>query len=1022
MNRNHVAMGILAVLAGCGVETAHEELSQTSMGLTTTDTMELEVEHLSWTSSGGEWVDCEHRGVRLSGNEVGSRYGFVQAVPVGTYKVAIKLRGASHGSYRVVANGRTLGVIDGFINPNDCADHETTVELGNATSSGTMQFEFVHIGGAVGEADYELRIDSIVLTRLPSPFRAYWDFEKSDGNVVTDTTGHGYALTLSNASLDSNSLSGMSLGLLAANASASAATDTLDASASFSISVWAELDQLHAWDTVVSQDGQNVSAFYLQKRDNGRFAFTTLAQDSTSSSACVAWGNIQPKTGQWYHLAATWDAVTREQRLYVDGVLSGLASCPGGFKATGPLVVGRGRWVGPADWMRGRIDELGVVARALAPTEVADIYRQERPDTSPAPVNAMTLAMNEQTWSASGRARAVECSSGVRFHARAVGDVFAFAQAVPAGSYRAVAHVETSKTSGTYDVEIDGRRVGTISGYDTSCKNDWKSIDLGMVVSNGSMSFKFVCTGSAPGSRDYDLTIDWISLEPSPFGSFWDFESQANGLVPDVSGHGIPLTLENASLAAGPDGNFVALGGWGSDAAAPSTVLDTSRSFSISAWARLDQLDAWDTFASQDGQQVSAFYLQKRDSHLVAFTTFPEDNSGASPCIAWGALRPKPGEWYHLVATRDAASGEQRIYVDGVLSGKAVCVGGFKTTGPLAVGRGRWWGPVDFMKGGLDNLGIASRVLAADEVLQLYKKGRPDAATYLFTYFSEQALGRGDGLRLAHSHDALTWGGIGAAKVFLRPTVGGKSFRDPNVIRDSHDNYHLVWTTSCVPWAEPGCVQDRGFGYARSNDLVHWTDPTYVPVDLPVEHVWAPETIYDERTRKFMVTWSSPLDRDPNAPDPHSIYYMLTRDFRSFTPPAVLYSQPGRDFIDATIYKQGDQYLMFLKDEAGDQKNIRALTSSSLLRWTGPPSEKLTGNYGAEGPSVMERDGRLYLYFDKYGEGTYGALRSTGLTDLTNPASWEDISSSVSFTGVRHGTPIQVPWEVFRTVALKAGE
>jgi len=89
--------------------------------------------------------------------------------------------------------------------------------------------------------------------------------------------------------------------------------------------------------------------------------------------------------------------------------------------------------------------------------------------------------------------------------------------------------------------------------------------------------------------------------------------------------------------------------------------------------------------------------------------------------------------------------------------------------------------------------------------------------------------------------------------------------------------------------------------------------------------------------------------------------------------------------------------------------------------WTATPSAPLTGAYAAEGPSVLKRDGELFVYFDKYGEGTYGALRATGAA-LDTPAGWEDVSDSVFFPGVRHGTPIEVPWEVFEAVALRAGE
>jgi hypothetical protein len=244
-------------------------------------------------------------------------------------------------------------------------------------------------------------------------------------------------------------------------------------------------------------------------------------------------------------------------------------------------------------------------------------------------------------------------------------------------------------------------------------------------------------------------------------------------------------------------------------------------------------------------------------------------------------------------------------------------------------------------------------------------------------------------------------------------------------MRDPAGTYHIVWTTSCVPWAEPGCVQDKGFGHAQSSDLVHFSDPRYVSIDLNVEHVWAPETFYDRTRDEYMVFWSSPLDNDSSSADPHSIYYVLTKDFLSFSKPNVLYSRSGRNFIDASILEQSGSYFMFLKDEADEQKNIRVVSSSSLYgagAWSAEPSPPLTGNYGAEGPSAIVADGKVYLFFDKYNDGKYGALLSQGLTNLTAPASWQDISNTVFFAGVRHGTPIEVPVEVYRAVALKAGE
>jgi hypothetical protein len=511
----------------------------------------------------------------------------------------------------------------------------------------------------------------------------------------------------------------------------------------------------------------------------------------------------------------------------------------------------------------------------------------------------------------------------------------------------------------------------------------------------------------------------------SGFVAFWNFESIADSKIPEAGGRALPLTVDKAQLVEGQSGKQLAFTSAQASATAQVPIVDASTGFSVSVWVTLDKLDTWDTFVSQDGQTISSFYLQKRDSDYFAFTTFPEDSTSAKACIAESTLKPRAGEWYHLVATRSAASGDQRLYVDGVLMGKVTCAGGFKTSGPLVLGRGRWDGPVDWMAGAIDELGIADRVLTPEEIVDLYHQGRPDARHYLFTYFTEQALARGDGLRLAHSHDALYWGAIGAGKVFMAPTVGGKSFRDPHVMRDPSGTYHLVWTTSCVPWGESNCVQDRGFGHATSKDMATFSDAKYITVALNAEHVWAPETIWDPSSQQFMLYWSTPIDSNPSASDPHSIYYMLTKDFIAFSAPEVLYGKTGRNFIDATIIKQGEAYLMFLKDEADGQKNIRVLSSTALFgssAWTDEPSAAITGAYGAEGPSPLLIDGQMLLFFDKFADGAYGALRSRMLDALTAPASWPDISSSVFFAGVRHGTAIEVPFDVFRTVALKAAQ
>lgn len=567
------------------------------------------------------------------------------------------------------------------------------------------------------------------------------------------------------------------------------------------------------------------------------------------------------------------------------------------------------------------------------------------------------------------------------------------------------------------------------AGGDTSSGSSSSSgstSSSGSAASSGGMTDAVGSGGNDASGSGGASTDNSIAELIATFDAFWDFETVDGARVPSVIGD-TQLELDGAVVGSGPTGNQLTVSGSTSGAHATESIIDTAGSFSISLWVKLDQLADYHTLVSIDGSEISAVYLQTRDDKRLALTTFPMDSSSAAPCITTAEMQPRLSEWYHVVGTHDVTTRTQRVYVDGVLSSKTTCPQAvFAAAGALRIGSGMWDAEQgDFVNGALDDVGVVSRVLSPRDVLDLYHAGRADARHYLFAYFVEVSQGRGDGLRLAHSHDALHWGAIGAGKVFMPPSVGGGSFRDPHVMRDPAGLYHLVWTTSCVPWAESNCVQDRGFGHSSSSDLVTWSAADYVTIDLNVEHVWAPETYFDEKTKQYMVYFSSPIDNNPSSSDQHSLYYVLTKDFTSYSAPQVLYSKTGRDFIDGTIMADGDEFLMILKDEAGDQKNLRALVSPDLFgsgAWTANPSAALTGNYGAEGPSFLERDGQLFVYFDKYGEGSYGALQATSSSDLTLPSNWQDISASVFFPGVRHGTPIEVPWEVFEQVALFAGQ
>lgn len=281
----------------------------------------------------------------------------------------------------------------------------------------------------------------------------------------------------------------------------------------------------------------------------------------------------------------------------------------------------------------------------------------------------------------------------------------------------------------------------------------------------------------------------------------------------------------------------------------------------------------------------------------------------------------------------------------------------------------------------------------------------------LFSYFK----GNGeDGLHLAYSVDGLSWVSLKNNRSFLTPTVGkDKLMRDPYLLVGLEGTFHLVWTVS---WNE------KGIGYASSKDLIKWSEQKFIPVmehEPGARNCWAPEITYDPYNMIYMIYWSTTIpgrfkegENSKEKSYNHRIYYSTTIDFQTFSETALLYDH-GFSVIDASITIWGKSYVMFLKDESPDppQKNIRVAFSDKITGPYSQPSKPITGKYWAEGPTSINIDGYCYVYFDKYQDRKYGAVRSKDLQ------TWEDVSDLVSFPeGVRHGNILLVPNKIIQNL------
>ncbi|MFD9594587.1 LamG-like jellyroll fold domain-containing protein [Kitasatospora sp. NPDC059973] len=117
-------------------------------------------------------------------------------------------------------------------------------------------------------------------------------------------------------------------------------------------------------------------------------------------------------------------------------------------------------------------------------------------------------------------------------------------------------------------------------------------------------------------------------------------------------------------------------------------VVDTARSYSVSAWAYLTGTNDYATVAAQSGTSVSAFYLQySKAFNAWTFVSPSGDSTGpASYPAAFASKPPALNTWTHLVATYDAPGQTMSLYVNGKLAATAVNSTPWASTGPLTIG------------------------------------------------------------------------------------------------------------------------------------------------------------------------------------------------------------------------------------------------------------------------------------------------------------------------------------------------
>ncbi|MBD0823991.1 family 43 glycosylhydrolase [Aestuariibaculum marinum] len=280
--------------------------------------------------------------------------------------------------------------------------------------------------------------------------------------------------------------------------------------------------------------------------------------------------------------------------------------------------------------------------------------------------------------------------------------------------------------------------------------------------------------------------------------------------------------------------------------------------------------------------------------------------------------------------------------------------------------------------------------------------------TYLFTYFTGNS-GDEEAIRYALSNDSYNYYALNGNNPIIDSkdisSTGG--VRDPHILRGVDGKTFYMVVTDMV--SANGWSSNRAMVLMKSTDLINWTSTVInIPKTYPEEfgdvvRVWAPQTIYDSKTKQYMIYWSM-----LGAEGPDIIYYAYAnKDFTGLatTPKQLFFSPTNSACIDGDIIYKDGVYNLFFKNEShggGIRKAVSDKLTEGYVQQDGFYDQTDAAVEGSGIFKLIDSDEYILMY-DMYMAGTYQFAKSKDLEHFTVV----DDAISMNFHP-RHGTVIRI--------------
>jgi len=210
----------------------------------------------------------------------------------------------------------------------------------------------------------------------------------------------------------------------------------------------------------------------------------------------------------------------------------------------------------------------------------------------------------------------------------------------------------------------------------------------------------------------------------------WNFDEGAGEVAADVSGNGNDGTITDPGWEAGPSGSALGFNGFSTAVSIPAAAWDTiERQATVSVWLFIDSSVTQSPFtfaAYQDpavnNSRVMSAHIVWSDSNLYFDTG--GDADGFDRVSKAAGIDDYADAWVHWAFTKNAETGEQKIYRNGMLwqSGEGLTR---PMTGVTAFSLGSQVDGTAFWNGAMDEFRLYNRELTQEEVLWLAGKTAP---------------------------------------------------------------------------------------------------------------------------------------------------------------------------------------------------------------------------------------------------------------------------------------------------------